>query len=95
MPAVGFSIGFERIFSILSEQGADIPDAKKRIAVLYGEDDFKSAVQFAEKLRSERNVASVYRRPKKTGKFIDRLEESGFAGFIIIDEKTEVQYFDQ
>ena len=34
IPAVGFSIGFERIFGILIEQGYTIPGQKKRIAVL-------------------------------------------------------------
>lgn len=93
VPAVGFSIGFERIFSILSENGADIPDIKKRIAVLYGEEDFKNAVKYAEELRQAGNAASLFRRPKKTGKFIDRLQDNGFAGFIIVGEKDEVQYF--
>ncbi len=93
VPAVGFSIGFERIFSILSEKGADIPDAKQRIAVLYSDGDFVNAVRFAESLRTDGKAASLYRRPKKTGKFIDRLQECGFAGFMIVGERDEVQYF--
>lgn len=42
IPAVGFSIGFERIFSILSETGFEIP-GKKRIAMLFEAQDFVSA----------------------------------------------------
>lgn len=93
VPAVGFSIGFERIFAILSENGVDIPDEKKRIAVLYDPDNFKDAVRTADTIRKDGSAAALFIRPKKTGKFIDRLQEKGFAGFIIVGEKTEVQYF--
>ena len=37
--AVGFSIGFERIFSILMEHGVDLADKGNRIAVMYDEGD--------------------------------------------------------
>ena len=36
VPAVGFSIGFERVCGILLEQGYQIPGAKQKIALLYG-----------------------------------------------------------
>ena len=35
VPAVGFSIGFERVCGILLEQGYQIPGAKQKIALLY------------------------------------------------------------
>ena len=38
VPAVGFSIGFERVCGILLEQGYQIPGAKQKIALLYGKD---------------------------------------------------------
>ena len=34
VPAVGFSIGFERIFTILSEEGAKAPAASEKIAFI-------------------------------------------------------------
>ena len=43
IPAVGFSIGFERIFGILMEKGYQIPDRKKRIAVFYDAEHFADA----------------------------------------------------
>jgi histidyl-tRNA synthetase len=36
------------------------------------------------------NVA-LYVKPKKTGKFIDRLEEQGYDGFFIYGQSEEVQ----
>ncbi len=35
VPAVGFSIGFERICGILAEQGFAIPAQKPKMALLY------------------------------------------------------------
>ena len=35
VPAVGFSIGFERICAILLDQGFTVPAEKKRLALLY------------------------------------------------------------
>ena len=78
-PAVGFSIGFERIYSILRENGMHAGETK-RIAVLYGEGELVSAIKTADSLRSDYDVA-VYERAKKMGKQLARLEERGFVGF--------------
>ena len=94
VPAVGFSIGFERIFSILSENGAVIPDARKQIAVLYDEKNFTAAYEKAEELRKEYDTA-LFERPKKTGKFLSRLEEQGYSGFFLAGQSEEVQWFKQ
>ena len=94
VPAVGFSIGFERIFSILTEGGIEIPDEKDRIAVIYDESDFIKATKEADKLRKSGKIVSLYRRPKKLGRFIDRLEESGFHGFWLVSEKEEPELFE-
>lgn len=51
---MGFSIGFERICSILLDQGYAVPDEKPRLALLYGADaDFADVLQKAEALRGE------------------------------------------
>ena len=48
VPAVGFSIGFERVCGILLEQGYQIPGAKQKIALLYGKDaDFTAVLSKA------------------------------------------------
>ena len=52
IPAVGFSIGFERIFAILTEGGIKLPGGKKKVAVLYNEDSFRDAVKKADELRA-------------------------------------------
>lgn len=93
VPAVGFSIGFERIFSILMEHGIDITSRQKKIAVMYDEQEFIAAVKIADKLRNEGNVASLYVKPKKMGKFLGKLEERKYDGFVNVQNGEEVSWF--
>ena len=95
IPAVGFSIGFERIFSILMENGVDIQHRTKKIAVMYDEGSLVEAVKTADKLRSEGNIASIYIRPKKMGKFLNKLEERNYDGFIVAGQGDEVSLFEK
>lgn len=91
VPAVGFSIGFERIYGILTDVGFQIPNRKQQVAVLYEEKDFTGAFGVAGGMRESYNV-SLFIKPKKTGKFIDRLQEQGFDGFYIYGQSEEVQF---
>ncbi len=93
VPAVGFSIGFERIYVILSENGFAIPDKKKKVAVLYQDDFLNSFVQ-ASLLQSDYDVA-IFEKPKKTGKFLNKLQESGYYGFLICGEEQQLNIFNQ
>ena len=80
VPAVGFSIGFERVCGILLEQGYQIPGAKQKIALLYGKDtDFPAVLRKAAALREQYNV-TVLPQGKKLGKQLGQLEAAGFAG---------------
>ena len=92
IPAVGFSIGFERIFSILSDRGSNIADLKKKIVILYDEDEIEQAVCRAESLRDKYKV-SLFIRPKKMGKFLNKLEAQGYDGFQVLGKDEEVRFF--
>lgn len=92
IPAVGFSIGFERIFGILMEKGFDIPGRKKRIAVFYDKENYTLALSYAEDLRTEYMV-SVLERPKKLGKFLNKLEAQNFDGFAVYGQEDGVKLF--
>ncbi len=85
VPAVGFSIGFERIFSILTEKGYKIPDARKKIAVIYEGGNALEAVRTAEEFRNTCDV-SLFEKPKKLGKLLSKLEAAGFNGFHVLGE---------
>lgn len=92
IPAVGFSIGFERIASILNDKKFSIPDAKKKLAVIYPEVDVIAAIQKADSYRAEYDV-TLFEKPKKIGKLFGRLAESGYYGCLITDESTEIKIF--
>lgn len=93
IPAVGFSIGFERIFSILMENGMDRPDTAKKLAVMYEEGNVKAAYIAAEKYRAEGYICSLYIKPKKMGKFLNKLEERNYIGFINVEQDTGIGLF--
>ncbi len=92
IPAVGFSIGFERIFSILSEQEYLPEDTADRVAVFYNAEEYTDALALAEKLRASYNV-SMIERPKKLGKFLDKLEKQSFCGYVVYGESETVKEF--
>lgn len=92
IPAVGFSIGFERIFGILMEQGYTIPGQKKRIALFYDAGSYPEALSYAEELRKDYMV-SVFERPKKLGKFLNKLEAQAFDGFAVYGKEDGIKFF--
>lgn len=82
IPACGFSIGFERIFSILSDIKR-VTSAKEKIAVLYDQ-SYIEVYRTAEKLREKYDVC-VFRKPKKLGAFLNKLQAGGHIGFAYSD----------
>ncbi|MDD4851508.1 MAG: histidine--tRNA ligase [Gemmiger sp.] len=92
VPAVGFSIGFERVCGILLEQGYHIPGAKEALALLYGpEADFAAVLTQAEALRETYNV-TVLAQAKKLGKQLAALEAAGYQGAAFAG-KSEIKHF--
>lgn len=91
--AVGFSIGFERIFSILMDGKISAEGRNKKIAVMYDEGDVKTAFRIAEKYRKEGMICSLYVKPKKMGKFLSKLEERGYYGFVNVTNGDEISIF--
>ncbi len=77
VPAVGFSIGFERICAILRDRGFTPPTARRRIALLFWQDQQIEAARAAEELRRDADV-SLIEKSGKVGKLINRLEQYGF-----------------
>ena len=85
VPAVGFSIGFERVCGILLEQGYQIPGAKPKMALLYLKDaDFAAVLAKAESLRADYDV-TVLPQAKKLGKQFGTLEAAGYNAVAFAD----------
>lgn len=79
VPAVGFSIGFERIYDLLLNRETLIPDGKEKLALFF-EADYAAAFRAAAVLRKDYDV-SIFQKPKKLGKFLDRLRLDNYIGF--------------
>ena len=92
IPAVGFSIGFERIFSILMDRKNALQDKQKKIVLLYNEAEIKEAIERAEELRKNYTVA-LFVKPKKLGKFLNKLEAQGYDGFQVFGQDEDVRFF--
>lgn len=70
--------------------GYEIPDQKKRVAVLFEEDDFMAAAEKAEELRAEYDVA-MFVKPKKVGKYLDKLKDQGYNAFWNFGQSEELK----
>jgi histidyl-tRNA synthetase len=89
VPAVGFSIGFERIYQILMESKYEIKNTRKRVVCIYEQDNFADALLTARDLRKEYEVA-LYERPKKLGNFLTKLQQQGYWAYFIQGQSEEL-----
>ncbi len=85
VPAVGFSIGFERIYGILRDKGFTPPTSRPRYAFLFHPDELVMAAKLADVLRKEADV-SLIEKTGKVGKLINRIQQYGFDAFLEIKD---------
>ena len=77
VPAVGFSIGFERIFSVLTEKNAGNA-GRPRLALFYDEGTIEQAIRYARELHADFDVSLIAKK-KKVGKQLAQAESQGYA----------------
>ena len=84
-PACGFSIGFERIITILMDAGFKIPDESKKIAFLYEKNIdanvLTSILKEASALRADGNIVLVSKMNKNKKFQKEGLEKQGYVEF--------------
>ena len=84
-PACGFSIGFERIITILSDVGFKIPDESRKIAFLYEKNIdgnvLKDILKEAASLREAGNIVLVSKMNKNKKFQKEGLEKQGYTEF--------------
>lgn len=84
-PACGFSIGFERIITILMDAGFKVPDENKKTAILYEKnvdsDTLKSILKEAQSLRAPGNTVMVSKMNKNKKFQKEGLIKQGFTEF--------------
>jgi histidyl-tRNA synthetase len=90
VPAVGFSIGFERITSILVEEGY-VPPMNEKVVLAYNdEDDFAIVALKAKELQGQGKIVTMLKRSKKFGKQLDALIAGGCSRMINMDGSEKV-----
>jgi histidyl-tRNA synthetase len=87
IPACGFSIGFERVITILEERKFKVPNSNNKIAILYHEDldSYDNLLSQVKNLRNKNNIVSIEIRKKDLRKQLDKLKELDFKSFAIYE----------
>ena len=93
VPAVGFSIGFERIVDLLLSE-EKITHTEVKIALLYDESkSLSDVVKTAMSMREIYSVVSIYKQKKKLGKQLQQLDRAGYNGYAIYGDDMMVKPF--
>ncbi len=78
-PAVGFSVGFERLTLILSERGFKVPSNKEKIAYLISDDaDKKEVFKKAMLDRESNKIVKIVNKSKNFKFQAEELEKEGY-----------------
>ena len=85
VPAIGFSIGFERVLIILTEQGK-LQKSKAKIALIYNKEDDYAMVLNKKQELMQNYAVSTYVRPKNMKAMLDRLKFANFDGFVSLQD---------
>ncbi|SHJ70716.1 histidyl-tRNA synthetase [Anaerobranca californiensis DSM 14826] len=90
IPAVGMSIGFERIIQILKDRGFQIPGKGKKVAILVGEyQKLEKAEELAQKYIEEGHIASIFSivgvSPNKISKKVNSFIKQGFNDVVVVE----------
>ena len=95
IPAIGFSIGFERLVNQLMEENFKVPDLEKVVILYNSNDRYIDVLEKAEKIRELGFSVSVYEKAKKLGKQLNQFQGYGYSKFAIYSgEETELKDLD-
>jgi histidyl-tRNA synthetase len=85
VPACGFSIGFERIVSILQEKGFAPPTAKELLALIFetDRDNAGEVLLAATKLREKNFIVGLHARKKDMKKQLDQLVAQNYSAYAV------------
>ena len=79
VPAVGFSVGFERLLLLLEERGFKVPEEKEKIAfVLKDNSKLKETCEEVMQLRNQNKIVKIVYRNKNFKFQKENLEKEGY-----------------
>ena len=98
VPACGFSIGFERIFTILQEQGKKPEQTRKKVAYVVdarcNAEIIADVFAKAKQVREQGDVCLVAKRIKNFGYLLEQLRSQGYSEIWQVNERGEIRITD-
>lgn len=92
IPAIGFSIGFERLVNQLMEERFKVPNQEKLVLLFEEKDSYTHVMRKADSLRTDGYSVSIMEKGKKISKQLNQLSEYGFNKFAIYAaDETEIK----
>ena len=92
IPAIGFSIGFERLVNQLMEENFKVPDLEKVVLLYEPADRYIDVLAKAENIRKDGYTVSVYEKAKKLGKQLNQFQAFGYKKFAVYNsDETELK----
>jgi len=95
VPAVGFSIGFERIINILMEEEEDTVQDEKAVILFYEPltDNLSDVIAKGDDWRRKGYIINLMAMKKKFGKQIAANDNGRYLGFLIFGRDEEIKSF--
>ena len=92
IPAIGFSIGFERLVNQLMEEKFKVPDLDKLVLLYEPTDRYIDVLAKAESIRKDGYTVSIFEKSKKLGKQLNQFHSYGYKKFAVYNsEETELK----
>lgn len=92
IPAIGFSIGFERLVNQLMDEKFKVPNQEKLVLLFESSDNYVDVMRKADELRNDGYSVSIIEKAKKLGKQLNQFTEYGFNKFAVYNsEGTEIK----
>jgi histidyl-tRNA synthetase len=92
IPAIGFSIGFERLVNQLMEENFKVPDLDKVVLLYEPDDRYIDVLAKAESIRGEGYTVSIFEKAKKLNKQLNQFKNYGYKKFALYKgEETELK----
>lgn len=92
IPAIGFSIGFERLVNQLMDEKFKVPNQEKVILLFEPSDKYIDVMKKADEFREQGYTVSIFEKAKKLGKQLNQFAEYGYNKFAVYTkEETELK----